>query len=94
MAPKPAIKMEVINFFMFLLSFVSRATAGCLLSCLIANTILSQQAESKKPTVGFWYAFFAKKCVFHRFLGPPQNSGLQSARRQPFANEPINAPSI
>jgi hypothetical protein len=29
----------------------------------------------------------AKKCILHRFLGPPPKSRLQKARHQLFANE-------
>jgi len=49
---------------------------------------MSQVAKNEKPTVGFWCAFFAKKCILRCFLGPPPKSGLQAARNQPFTNEP------
>jgi hypothetical protein len=58
---------EVLIFVLFVSFCAPRFGAGKCSLFLITGMIMAPAAKNEKPTVGFWYAFFAKKCVLRRF---------------------------
>jgi hypothetical protein len=67
--------------------FSSRFGADNLFICLIALTIMTRTAKTEKPTVVFWYAFLAEKCILRPLFAHPKKSSLQAARYEAFTND-------